>query len=242
MQFKYKNKTINYEESGSGPTMLFVHGWGGNMDSLKGLFDEFSNKYRCVRIDLPGFGKSSNPDSSWGVEEYAECVKSFIGDEQVIYCGHSFGGAIGIYLAAKYKNISKLILFAPSYHRKNNGTKVRAISFPGYHQVKMVLSPFRKVAYRILYPKSQALKYPHLESNFRKIVTEDLSPLLKDIDVRTLILWGDADSFVDISDAYLLNEGIKGSQLKVYNDVNHDLPFKMVDDVSKDIKLFLEGK
>jgi pimeloyl-ACP methyl ester carboxylesterase len=160
MEFKYKNKTINYEEDGSGPTMLFVHGWGGNMDSLKGLYENFSQKYRCVRLDLPGFGGSSNPDPDWGIKEYAECIKSFIGDEKVIYCGHSFGGAIGIYLAAEYENLSKLILFAPSFHRKNNGPKVKKVTFPGYYQVKMALTPFRKIAYRILYPGSQALKYP----------------------------------------------------------------------------------
>jgi pimeloyl-ACP methyl ester carboxylesterase len=68
------------------------------------------------------------------------------------------------------------------------------------------------------------MKYPHLESNFRKIITQDLSGLLPEIKIPTLILWGSADRDTPAPMAYELNEKIAGSVLKIFEGVSHGLP------------------
>jgi pimeloyl-ACP methyl ester carboxylesterase len=238
-------KKIHYEFCGQGTPLLFVHGWGGNMHSMDALYKRFSKEFKCFRIDLPGFGKSENPEKNWGVEEYSEIVKQFIEKDiglQVIYCGHSFGGSIGIYLAANAELFSKMILFAPAFNRKAEVKTSLSSKVPVYSKLKRILYPVRKLAYRIIYPNSQALKYPHLEENFKKIVSQNLIHLLGNISIETLILWGSKDTFVDVSDAYLLNGRIGKSKLKVYKDVEHNLPFVKVDEVFEDIKCFLDKK
>jgi pimeloyl-ACP methyl ester carboxylesterase len=79
------------------------------------------SRHDTTVIDLPGFGESDLPDKEWGVEEYAAIVEEAIrtlGLNRPVFFGHSFGGSIGIYLAATHKNIfSKLVLCDASFKR-----------------------------------------------------------------------------------------------------------------------------
>src|SRR3989344_2635207 len=110
MKLDLYGKTINYQISGTGNPFLFVHGWGGNLYSLQILAQLFSTKYMTITIDLPGFGLSDKPDPEWGVGEYAKFLIDFINKlnlKSVIFFGHSFGGALGIFIAANYPNYIK---------------------------------------------------------------------------------------------------------------------------------------
>lgn len=250
-----KNKRIDYIQEGKGScTFLLIHGWGGSMKSLFKLFNLLKDDYQCVMLDLPGFGKSENPDPDWGIGEYADLVSEFIKKlnlKKVILFGHSFGGAISIYLAANYPDlVDKLILVAPSYRRENPcgipesktfWEKVKKLTKnPVYERLKPRIKSFRKLLYKIFYPRSEVLKYPHLESNFRKIVTQDLSDLLPKIKQKTLMLWGDKDTFVPLSHSFILKARIKNSKLKVYNDVGHGLPKFKPEWVYMEIRKFVE--
>src|SRR3989338_7668915 len=119
-------KRLHYEEKGSGEPILFVHGWPASIKSLYRLYQIASQNYRAIIIDLPGFGKSDNPDPDWGVAEYAKFLVEFIDRlnlKPVIFFGHSFGGALGIYIASNYPNyIKRLILCGASYKRTSPST------------------------------------------------------------------------------------------------------------------------
>jgi len=242
MEIELLNKRINYEYKGDGNAMLFVHGWGGNIESLDGLYQYFSKNFKCFKLDLPGFGKSQNPDSNWGIIEYSNLIELFIKKvikSKVTYLGHSFGGSIGLYLAANSDVIDEMVLFAPPLKRKGEKKTSFSKKIPFYNILKPALYPFRKLVYRLIYPDSQALTYPHLEENFKKLVTQSLVSELPKIKNRTLIIWGDKDSFVSVEEGYMLDKGLKNSQLKVYNDVEHNLPIVKIDEVVNDINYFL---
>jgi len=217
-------KRISYEVVGSGPHLLFVHGWGGTKQSLKPLALLLSKKYTCILIDLPGFGESDNPESSWGVNEYADLVREFLfilKIKNIIYFGHSFGGSLGICLSANQEaNIDKLVLCNTSYKRTTQKTTSRIPSWipPAF------LFPIRKLYYNIFYPSSDMMKYPRLESNFRSIVSTDLSGLLSQIKVRTLIVWGQNDMETPVALATELEKQIKNSSLVIIPGGSHGLP------------------
>ena len=78
-------KQLRYEVVGSGlpagrqdEPILLVHGWGGSSESLAPLGKLLSKKYKVILLDLPGFGKSDLPDSSWGVEEYTNVLVNLL--------------------------------------------------------------------------------------------------------------------------------------------------------------------
>ncbi len=245
MQVELMNRTINYEFSGDGDVFLLVHGWGGDLYAMDSLYKHFSKKYRCYRLDLPGFGKSENPNPDWGIVEYSNLVKAFIEKvikSKVIYCGHSFGGSIGIYLAANSSVIEKMILLAPPFRRKGEVKTSFTEKIPFYSKVKPLLYPIRKVGYSIFYPDSQVLRYPHLEENFKKLVVQTLVPILHKINIKTLILWGNKDLFVPVEDAYFLHKKLKRSELKIYEGVNHNIQSVEVEKVINNITFFLNNK
>lgn len=103
---KVNNTTIAYNEYGNGDTtLLFVHGWCINKEYWDAQVRHFSDKYRVIALDLPGFGKSDKNRSEWTFEEYAEDINEFIKDQQlknVILIGHSMSGDILLLMDTKH--------------------------------------------------------------------------------------------------------------------------------------------
>ncbi|MEJ2615392.1 MAG: alpha/beta hydrolase [Ignavibacteriaceae bacterium] len=96
---------IYYIEKGDGDTtLLFLHGWGINSGYWNNQINYFSNKYRTIAIDLPGFGKSSSTRKNYTVEKYGDDVIDVINKldlKNVILVGHSMSGDIILEAALK---------------------------------------------------------------------------------------------------------------------------------------------
>jgi pimeloyl-ACP methyl ester carboxylesterase len=112
------NLRVAYCDEGEGDeTILFVHGLGSYIPAWQKNIRELRSQYRCIALDLPGFGKSSKQHSIT-LDFYAHVVKGVIdklGLKNVTLCGHSMGGQISILAALRNpKTVTKLILIAPS--------------------------------------------------------------------------------------------------------------------------------
>lgn len=235
-------RSIHYSVAGTGArTLILVHGWGGTTRSLSQLSSCLCTKYRVISLDLPGFGASDHPEKNWGVEEYAGVVREFIRKTAagpVIYFGHSFGGALGIYLAASHPElIAKLVLAAPSFHRSSVHRKQSPLErLPGPRFMKLII---RKLYYKLFYPRSDILAYPHLEENYRRIVATDLTPLISRVRQPALILWGELDRDTPVADARLLHRKLAGSTLVIYPRATHNVPLKNAEEVCREMEKFI---
>ncbi len=110
---------INYVDEGQGPhTLIFVHGLGSNLKAWQKNIAELRKSYRCIALDLPNYGQSSQGDYPFGMSYFAEVIKSFIDKlnlEKVVLVGHSMGGQTAIHFALKHpERLSHLILMAPA--------------------------------------------------------------------------------------------------------------------------------
>lgn len=248
MNISVSGMHIHYEEVGDSHTAdstptIFIHGWGGSSRSLASLAQTLAPSVRGYLIDLPGFGHSSDPPPSWGVSEYAQCVQEFVKEAGLVspvsIVGHSFGGSIALYLAAHYPQlVAKIVVCAPSWHRHT------ASIVPSRHVSKMLhhFPLVRRVLYRVLFPRSDLMRYPKLEQNFKKIVREDLSQSVRTIGQNVLIIWGKDDTYVPVTDAVLLHELLPQSILRVYPGMRHDLPLTHSDLITDSIRVFLTTK
>ncbi len=113
------NITLAYVDEGNGDnTIIFIHGLGSYIPAWKKNITELKKHYRCIAIDLPGYGKSSKGLYSGSMEFYADVVSEFLTKlniEKAVIAGHSMGGQIAMTLALKYPNIvEKLILVDPA--------------------------------------------------------------------------------------------------------------------------------
>ncbi len=105
---------LYYEVYGQGPPILLLHGWGGNVNSLRPVFNHLTASYRVYALDLPGFGRSTPPSSAWGTYDYAHLVAQFCSNLEIKSAhliGHSFGGRVAINLCFYFPHlVNKLIL------------------------------------------------------------------------------------------------------------------------------------
>ena len=103
---KVNNTTIAYNQYGNGDTtLLFVHGWCINKEYWNDQSKYFSDKYKVVTLDLPGFGRSGKNRSEWTFENYTDDINEFITAEKlknVILIGHSMSGDILLMMDTKY--------------------------------------------------------------------------------------------------------------------------------------------
>lgn len=114
-----ENEKIAFVDVGSGQnTLLFIHGLSSNLQSWKKNISELKNKYRCIALDLPGYGKSTKNSTTYSLKDYADFLNSFIEKKNlhdVILVGHSMGGQVAMHtLLAAQDNFKSLVLIAPA--------------------------------------------------------------------------------------------------------------------------------
>ena len=108
---------IGVECEGAGPTLLFVHGGGGDRSRGTPMFPLLSSKFTVCAMDRRGRGDSGDAPQyslSREAEDVAAVVNSRIGP--VIVLGHSYGGVAALEAAFLTDRITALILYEPPLH------------------------------------------------------------------------------------------------------------------------------
>jgi pimeloyl-ACP methyl ester carboxylesterase len=114
-----KSEELAYMEVGEGPqTLIFVHGLSSNLEAWNKNIDTLKKNFKCIAIDLPGYGKSSKNKIAYSLSDYAGFINEFIIEKKlnnVVLVGHSMGGQIVLHTALKYpEQLESLIVFAPA--------------------------------------------------------------------------------------------------------------------------------
>ena len=104
---------INYIRYGNkkGKTLVFLHGWGQNIQMMKFISDYFEDKFDLIVIDLPGHGESATPTKALEVVDFVNIIHDLLKKlkvEKPILVGHSFGGKISLLYASMYP-VEKLV-------------------------------------------------------------------------------------------------------------------------------------
>ena len=98
-------ETIAYLDIGEGPVVLMVHGNMSSSVHYEPLISRIKDKYRCIAVDLRGFGDSSYNNRFDTLEELADDVNLFteaLGIDSYYLVGWSNGGGVSLRLCAKY--------------------------------------------------------------------------------------------------------------------------------------------
>ncbi|MHA1108392.1 MAG: alpha/beta fold hydrolase [Alphaproteobacteria bacterium] len=89
-------RRISYRERGSGPALVFVHGMGGGSIAWETQYALFSDRYRVIGWDAPGYGGSDDFEMETpSVRDYVDMLAGFldaVGVKSAHLVGHSFGG------------------------------------------------------------------------------------------------------------------------------------------------------
>ncbi len=240
--FQYRNIKINYVfiNNNSFKTLIFLHGWGQNIEMMEPIAKPFYEQYNVLIIDLPGFGKSNEPKEVWSLEDYAIMVHALVWSlklQDVALIGHSFGGKISIIYASLY-HVTQLVLIASPYKvaRKKISFKVKVLKLLAKIPIlkNWALKTKQKmgsVDYRNATPKMRDILVKH--------VNTDTTENLKKIKAPTIILWGTNDSAVGIENAYEIESLIKDAAVIPFIGRTHYVYLEELNRTVEIIKSFI---
>lgn len=235
---------IEYTDRGTGPLLLFLHGWGTDAPSFNVFIEQFGNN-RCVALSFPGFGGSERPRASWGVLEYAEFVRNFLAKLNIkpdSIVAHSFGGRVAIKgIGAGLLHPRKLVLIASAGVAQKSA---RARIFGSVGKIAKIFTaipPFSllRKSLRRLAGSRDYLNAGPMREIFLKVINENLEADAEKIKTPTLLLWGENDTETTLAEANTLHDRIRGSRLEVIQNADHFVFQEQPSVVAEKIKNFL---
>lgn len=216
-------QNINFLDYGNkkGEALVFLHGWGQNIEMMQMLGEPFKKEHRIIIIDFPGFGGSEEPKKVMDVSDYTNIVEELLKKlkiENPILIGHSFGGRVSVKFASR-NNVKKVILLSPAlrgHDKKGLKTKI----FKTLKKIPVVKN-LEGWAKNHMGSRDYKAASPMMKQVLVRVVNEDLSSDAKKIKVPVILIYGDMDSEVPEEDTKEYERLIEDCGLILYEGCTH---------------------
>lgn len=224
---------LHYDVSGpeNGSPALLMHGWGCNLTTVASVAATMVNAgLRVYNVDLPGHGKSDEPDGVWGIERFTECMEKFccqLGIEAPLLAGHSFGGRISLLMASRHPEIRKMVLIdaAGIKPRRKLSYYGKVYSYKALKHTAALLGKFGENLIERYRARTGSADYNNASQTMRAVmsrcVNEDLRHVMPSIKASTLLIWGEDDTATPLSDAKIMERLIPDAGLASFPGCGH---------------------
>ncbi|MBL1219562.1 alpha/beta fold hydrolase [Chryseobacterium sp. L7] len=225
-----KNTKLYYEVYGEGDPLFLLHGNSGSIQDFYQQIPVLSKKFKVIAVDTRGQGKSTDTSrKDFTYTMFAEDIKALadkLGFKKINIAGWSDGGITGLEFALKYpENCNKVIA-------------IGANAFP--EGVDERLASHMKNQLLVLQVQNDPKKFD--EKRLVKIMLNEPHLTKKDlgkIKSPVLVIAGDKD-VIKQDHTEMMAKQIPNSELKIYKDASHMIPFEKADELNADIVKFLE--
>ena len=240
---------VHYRDEGNqndSIPLVLIHGTSSSLQTWDSIVPALVGKKRIIRLDLPAFGLTGpHPQRDYSIDFYNQFIDAFlnaIGVQQYIIVGNSLGGSIAWNQTLRYPNkIKQLILInSGGYPKKNEKGNIgfKLASTPVVGDVLLKFTPrgiIRKSVEDVYSDKTKVSEdlvqryFDLLLREGNRQATLDIfknrkfggSEKIKNIQTPTLIIWGEDDQLIDVSNAYLFQKDIRNSQLVIIPKTGH---------------------
>lgn len=218
---------LHYQDTGPSKNaipILFLHGFGASLQTWDTWAQALSEEYRVISVDLPGFGLTGeDPSGIYTDQRSVEVLEAFLKElniPKVVLVGNSMGGKFAWQFAARYPNqVSKLVLISPDGYASPGIEYGKKPDIPAiadlyrYFFSKTFLAMNLKPAYADPNTLNDALVNRYYDlmlapgvrgailGRMQQTVLQDPVPSLSSIQVPTLLIWGEKDAFIPISNS-----------------------------------------
>ncbi|MGI8794456.1 MAG: alpha/beta fold hydrolase [Acidimicrobiales bacterium] len=218
---------------GSTPArVVALPGWRHDHRDFSAVLSGFD----ALAIDPPGFGTTPEPPDGWGAADYANAVAPVLEEtsERVVLVGHSFGGRIGVHLAAQHPSrVAGLVLAGvPLLHRADRSGAKPPLGF------RVVRLLHRRGI--VSDDRMEAMRRSHGSADYRaasgvmrevlvRSVNESYEDVLGEVACRVELVWGAEDDQVPVEVAERAAALVSDGYLTVLPGVGHMVPVQAPD-------------
>jgi pimeloyl-ACP methyl ester carboxylesterase len=203
-RFQSKGAVFAYETRGkaSGIPVVWGHGWGQDHSFFLPLAGSM-RRGRHFLLDFPGFGKSPAPPKIWSTADYADALAEWIRQNftsPIIWVGHSFGGRVGIQLAARHPELVAGLFLIAAAGLKRKRPLHKTIHLQGQVWTFKLLKNFVPMGMldddwlKKHFGSKDYQNAGPMRSIFVKVVNEDLTAQAKQIHCPVKLVYGSEDT------------------------------------------------
>jgi len=256
--------TIHYYEGGpaEGEPMLMLHGFGANRDNWLRFARHFTQRYRVIALDLPGFGESSKPDVRYDAASQATRLNAFakaLQLDRLHLIGNSMGGHIAALYAARHpEQVLSLALldnagvtsprksemFEMIERGQPNPLVVRqAEDFDKLMSFVFVTPPPLPNSLKRHFAEQSMANQAHYDKIFAQLRDHyvPLEPELPKIQAPTLLLWGDRDRVLDVSSIEVMQPLLRKPSVVIMQNCGHAPMIERPEETARHYQAFLDA-
>ena len=246
-----ENGDLHYHEYGEGPPFVMLHGSGPGVSAwanFGGNLEAFGDHFRCLALDMPGFGVSHATGNV--MMDAPDAVIAFLdglGLDKVALLGNSMGGGIAARVAAAHPDrVSRLVTIGgvgvPFFSALPSEGITRLVEFVENPTRDMLVAWMRSMVYDpailtddFVEMRWQAAIEPAAMEGIRQIYSREMLDILRtmmldntamfgmlrQIQAPTLITWGRDDRVTPLDGAIAPMRMIRNCELHVFYDCGH---------------------
>lgn len=233
---------LAYQDSCAGLTLLLIHGFPLNSNLWEPQMDDLRDVARMLAPDLRGHGLSDQGKSPYSIQLMADdclaLLQSVGVQEPVVLCGHSMGGYVAFEFYRRYPEwVAAIILVATraapdspegreGRDRMADAARQNGVPAIASQMLPKVLAPENYDNDRELVGFVRDM----MESTSLNGVVgalqamkerDDSRPLLPEIDVPVLIICGDDDQLIPLSEAEEMRDALPNAELALIPGAGH---------------------
>lgn len=235
---------IHYRDEGAGTPIVLIHGTGASLHTWEDWTKDLIEHYRVIRLDLPAYGLTGqDPQKRYSSKDYVDLLDTFLTKlkvEKFHLAGNSLGGLISwLYASHHPEKVDKLVLLDPSgFPFKSTPMVIKMAKTPVLNYFIRYVTPrsfieknIKEVYYDHTLIKASTIDRYHdlirFEGNREAFIDrayierEDYRDRLSLIKATTLILWGENDAWIPVSDAPKFKAAIDNAQVVIMPKTGH---------------------
>jgi pimeloyl-ACP methyl ester carboxylesterase len=255
------NHRLHVHVAGSGPPLLFVHGFPLDHTMWNAQLAHFEKTHRVIAPDLRGFGRSDAPNQDTvTMPQFADELAALLGTlpvaGPVTLCGLSMGGYIAMHFFSRHRaRLAALILCdcraapdAPEVRQGRLDTAARVLQEgPGFLAETLVARLFSEKSRRdrtaIVTATQDVIRRNPAAGTAAAArgmaERPDMTSLLPQIDVPTLLIVGSEDAISPPKEMRSMAAAISSSTLVEIADAGHMAPLEEPAPVNTALEHFL---